>query len=49
MQNFEISHSLTDIAQIWEAFFDPIVSTVVVFMSLRLWYILLMYSFPNKK
>ncbi len=26
MQNFEISHSLTDIAQIWEAFFDPIVN-----------------------
>lgn len=31
MQNFEISHSLTDITQIWEAFFYPVVSTIVVF------------------
>lgn len=31
MQNFEISHSLTDITQIWEAFFYPVVSAVVVF------------------
>lgn len=34
MQNFEISHSLTDITQIWEAFFYPVVSTVIVFAFL---------------
>lgn len=45
MQNFEISHSLTDIAQIWEAFFDPIVSTVVVFMFV---YFLLGKEYINK-
>lgn len=45
MQNFEISHSLTDIAQIWEAFFDPIVSTIVVFMFA---YFLLGKEYINK-
>lgn len=32
MENFEISDSLVGITKIWEAFFLPIVSAVIVFL-----------------